>query len=132
MPNLTVIDGAIEDLIVGEAASPSASIATTRPTPSMSALSDTHTTQPAAAIGGGGRDEWDAGAGAAAGSGSTGGGFGPAGGVATMAIRGVELLSGVTLSTPSVVITTGTFLRGVLHIGQDTVGRCRLTLSNPC
>ena len=36
------------------------------------------------------------------------------------AIRGVELLDGRTLSAGTVVITTGTFLNGLVHIGERT------------
>ncbi|MEM7445491.1 MAG: FAD-dependent oxidoreductase, partial [Pseudomonadota bacterium] len=35
-------------------------------------------------------------------------------------VAGVVLADGRTLSAPSVVITTGTFLRGVIHIGEST------------
>ena len=35
------------------------------------------------------------------------------------AVAGVELSDGVTVNAPSVVLTTGTFLRGVIHIGSE-------------
>lgn len=35
-------------------------------------------------------------------------------------VAGIETMSGVQLRAPSVVITTGTFLRGRIHIGMDT------------
>ena len=48
------------------------------------------------------------------------------GGHPTAEIRGVELDCGRRLRAPVVVITTGTFLRGVLHIGE------RATSTHPC
>lgn len=38
---------------------------------------------------------------------------------ATGKIGGVELASGVVLSAPAVVLTTGTFLRGMIHLGDQ-------------
>ncbi len=35
-------------------------------------------------------------------------------------IRGVELASGAVLSAPCVILTTGTFLRGVIHLGEES------------
>ena len=36
-------------------------------------------------------------------------------------VRGATLRSGVVLRAPAVVITTGTFLNGVLHVGSETI-----------
>ncbi len=42
------------------------------------------------------------------------------------AVAGVSLADGRTLSAPRVVLTTGTFLRGVIHIGEETVAAGRV------
>ncbi len=44
----------------------------------------------------------------------------PAGGRAEKRIRGVELLDGRTVGAEAVIITTGTFLNGLVHIGERT------------
>ncbi|HQG49381.1 MAG TPA: FAD-dependent oxidoreductase, partial [Sedimentisphaerales bacterium] len=36
-----------------------------------------------------------------------------------MRVRGVRCADGTTLLSPTVVVTTGTFLRGVMHIGTE-------------
>jgi tRNA uridine 5-carboxymethylaminomethyl modification enzyme len=41
------------------------------------------------------------------------------------AVRGVVLKDGRRIATPSVVITTGTFLRGVIHIGEKQISAGR-------
>ena len=41
------------------------------------------------------------------------------------AVAGVVTSDGRTLLAQSVVVTTGTFLRGRIHVGRDTRGRCR-------
>lgn len=42
------------------------------------------------------------------------------------AVRGVSLASGATISAPSVILTTGTFLRGVIHIGDRQIAGGRM------
>jgi hypothetical protein len=105
VPNLTVIDGAVTDLIVGEHQQHSSSSSAS----SSASSSD---------AGDAAREEGSASSGASSSSSSSGvGSLGPPGGHPTTEIRGVELDSGVKLRAPVVVITTGTFLKGVLHIG---------------
>jgi tRNA uridine 5-carboxymethylaminomethyl modification enzyme len=46
--------------------------------------------------------------------------------VASDAVQGVVLASGQTIGAGAVVLTTGTFLRGVIHIGQETISAGRV------
>eukprot|EP00976_Prorocentrum_cordatum_P112771 1195588-Prorocentrum_minimum.AAC.14 len=86
-----VRDGAVADLIV-------------EPTRATSKPSDTAASTSAA-------DSTDAGGG----GGESGGGSG-----AQHEVRGVVLACGERIEARAVVITTGTFLRGVIHIGSHT------------
>ena len=47
--------------------------------------------------------------------------FGPPGGVPAARVLGAKLADGTSARAPAVVITTGTFLRGVLHVGSKTI-----------
>jgi len=42
------------------------------------------------------------------------------------AVTGVELADGSSISAHAVIVTTGTFLRGVLHIGEQRIGGGRM------
>ena len=42
------------------------------------------------------------------------------------AVQGVVLVSGLTLSSPSVVLTCGTFLSGLIHIGNKKISAGRM------
>ena len=52
--------------------------------------------------------------------------FGPPGGVQTCAVAGVETADGRKITAKAVVVATGTFLRGVLHVGGRRIPAGRM------
>ena len=97
VPGVEVIDGAAADLIVGEW--------TPRPGEPRGASTSESTSTSASA------------------SASP---FGPPGGVPAARVLGAKLSDGTSARAPAVVITTGTFLRGVLHVGSKTIPAGRM------
>lgn len=106
VPNLTVVDGAVADLVIGDVSSrrqSDASDARRRDDGDVSGVEGEPSRLP--------RERTT---------------FGPAGGVPLSEVRGVELTCGRRLRAHAVVITTGTFLNGVLHVGSETIPAGRM------